>query len=489
MTDKILINAVDTEECRIARVKDNRLYEFHLETASRITRKSNIYKGIVARVEPSLQAVFVDYGDERHGFLQKQDIHNDYLQQPPQKDVSMRELIKPGQELLVQVTKDPIMHKGASLTTFLSIPGRYSVLMPGSTSRGVSKKIDDEDERKRLREIIDKINIPEGFGIILRTAAQGASKTVISKDINYLMRLWKNIKNKGMNKKAPATLHKERDLAMRVIRDYLTPDIKEILIDDAAVYDKVKTFVGVVTPRRTSIVKHYKSDKPIFTKHELENQIESIFENNVKLPSGGSIVLNQTEALVAIDVNSGKARQKASIEETALQTNLEAAEEVARQLRLRDMGGLVVIDFIDMKNRKSKASVEKALKAHLKTDKARTKVGRLSRFGLMEMSRQRLRQSIETSSFVPCDHCNGKGFVLATEKLGLNFLRKLRLETLKSSDTSVTGIVPVAVADYLLNRKKSELLELETRRDLTITIKGDPGMHCNESRIVFDEKE
>ena len=486
MSTKILINAIDPEECRIAKVKENRLEEFHHETAARATTKSNIYKGIVARVEPSIQAAFIDYGEERHGFLQKQEIHSDYFQQG-ESDRSIKELIKNGQELLVQVTKDPIMHKGAALTTFLSIPGRYSVLMPGSQTRGVSKSITDEDERKRLRDIIDKLSLPENFGLILRTAARDASKTVIQKDARYLMRLWKTIKKKGINKKAPAALYQERDLAIRSIRDYLTTDISEILIDDAATFQEVKDFIQLVSPKHAAAVKHYKSDKPIFTKHELEHQIASIFENKVKLPSGGSIVLNQTEALVAIDVNSGKSKQGLTIEETALQTNLEAGEEVARQLRLRDMGGLIVIDFIDMRTRKNKTAVEKNLKAHLKDDKARTRVGNISRFGLLEMSRQRLRQSIESSSFVPCSQCGGQGYVMATEKVGINFLRRLRLETLKNEGQNITCVLPPDVATYILNRKKSELLALESRRNATITIQADPSIPRDESRIELEK--
>ncbi|OQX62773.1 MAG: ribonuclease [Desulfococcus sp. 4484_241] len=473
MTDKILINAVDTEECRIARVKDNRLCEFHLETTSHATTKSNIYKGVVVRVEPSLQAVFVDYGEER------------YFQGGKVED-SIKDLIKVGQEVLVQVVKDPIMHKGAALTTFLSLPGRFCVLMPGRNNRGVSKKIEDEDERKRLKGILDSLPLPDNFGIILRTAAQGASKTVIAKDMRYLMRLWKTIKKEGMKKKAPAVLHREQDFAVRAIRDYLTPDIEEILIDEPSVYQDVKNFISLVSPKHAKTVKLYNGEKPLFTKHELENQIASIFENTVKLSSGGSIVLDQTEALVAIDVNSGKSRQKHSIEETALQTNLEAAEEIARQLRLRDMGGLIVIDFIDMKHRKNNSLVEKTLKKHLKDDKAKTSIGKISKFGLLEMSRQRLRQSIETSSMTPCPHCKGRGYVMAIEKRGVNVIRRLRLESLKHKGENVTCFVPWEVADFLLNKKRKELIDIEEKRGVAIRVEGDPVLGPEESRFVFE---
>jgi ribonuclease E len=484
MTAKILINAVDPEECRIAKVIDNRLDEFHLEASARAMTKSNIYKGIIARVEPSLQAAFVDYGESRHGFLQKQEIHSDYFQHGD-SNAPIQNLIKPGQEMLVQVTRDPLMNKGAALTTFLSIPGRYCVLMPGSTTIGISKQINDDEERKRLKEILGKISIPDNIGIIMRTAAKEATKTVVASDIRYLLRLWKSIKEKGIASTAPASLHKERNLAVRVIRDYLTADIAEILIDEPSIYQEVKDFVAVVSPKHSKIVKPYSGAKPIFTKHQLEEQIESIFSKSVKLPSGGSIVLNQTEALVAIDVNSGKLKQSGSIEETAVQTNLEAAEEIARQLRLRDLAGLIVIDFIDMKTRAHNSAVEKCVKTNLKNDKARTRVGAISRFGLLEMSRQRLRQSLETSSFVTCDHCGGKGYILAADKLGVRFLRKLQLETLKNNGSNVTGLVPMDVADYLLNRKKSDLLELETRRGLVITIKGDAALPRDESKIIW----
>ncbi len=487
MSSKILINAVDPEECRIAKVKDSHLEEFHIDSAAREITRGNIYKGVITRVEPSLQAVFVDYGAERHGFLQKHEIHRDYFQDNHSGDRSIKNVVKRGQELLVQITKDPIMNKGAMLTTFVSLPGRHVVLMPGSKNRGISRKVEDEKERKRLKDIINKLKLPEGFGIIVRTAGVNCTKTLISKDLRYLLRMWKNIKEKGMKEKAPALLYKERNLAVRSIRDYFTPDVTEILIDDKAVYDEIKDFLHIISPTHTKIVKLHKVPKPIFTKHQLENQIASIFESRVKLASGGSIVIDQTEALVAIDVNSGKATHKKSIEQTALMTNLEAAEEVARQLRLRDLGGLIVIDFIDMKDAKHKSEVEKAMKTHLKIDKARTKIGKISKFGLMEMSRQRIRPSIEYGGYESCLYCQGKGLVPSTETLGLGFLRKLRLETLKDGIASVKGIVPLEVADYLLNKKRKEILGLEVRRNLSITIEGDSSMTPGESNIICEK--
>jgi len=487
MTSKILINAVDPDECRIAKIKDNKLEEFHFESASREITHGNIYKGVIIRIEPSLQAVFVDYGTEKNGFLQRQEIHSDYFQDAQNGNLSLQNILKRGQELLVQISKDPDAKKGAMLTTYISLPGRHIVLMPGSKTRGISRKIEDEAERKRIKEIIDGINLPEGFGIIVRTAGLECTKTTISNDLKHLMRLWKNIKEKGIKETAPALLYKDKHLVVRSIRDYFTSDVTEILIDDAEVYQEVRDFLKVVSPKDTKIVKQYRGEKPIFTKYELESQIGTIFESRVDLKSGGTIIIEKTEAMVTIDVNSGKATQKKSVEDTALTTNLEAAEEVARQLRLRDLGGLIVIDFIDMRDSKHKAQVERAMRTHVKGDKAKTKIGKISQFGLMEMSRQRLRPSIEFGSFTPCSRCKGKGLIPSTEILSLRFLRKLRLETLKENPSRlVRGIVPVDVADYLLNKKRKDLLDMENRRGITIRIESDAEMLPGEDRIVME---
>ncbi len=486
MNSKILINAVDQEECRIAKVTDSKLEEFHIESASREITQGNIYKGVITRIEPSLQAVFVDYGAERHGFLQRNDIHRDYFHDSPNGDHHLGAIVKRGQQVLVQITKDPIAQKGAMHTTFISLPGRYMVLMPGSDSRGISRKIESEEERQRLKDILGSLKLPDEYGVIVRTAGANCNKTQLSKDFNYLMRLWKNIKTSVGREQAPALLYKERNLVLRSIRDSFTADITEILIDDAPVYYEVKDFIKIISPKHIKIVKLYKGDRPLFTKFQLENQIASIFDNRVPLVSGGSIVIEQTEALVAIDVNSGKATQKKSIEETALQTNREAAEEIARQLRLRDLGGLIVIDFIDMRELRNRAEIERAMKNFIKTDKARIKVGRISGFGLMQMSRQRIRPSIEFSSYVPCKNCQGKGVTPSTETLVLSFLRKLRLETLKGDLTSVKGVVPPDVARYLLNKKRKEILDLEMRRNLRITIEGDGAMSPGESDIIIN---
>lgn len=483
MIRKILINALDSDETRIAAIKDNKLEQFHIETTARQVTQGNIYKGTVTRVEPSLQAVFVDYGEPKNGFLQKNEIHKDYFQEVESKDKSLYNLIKKGQELIVQVTKDPINQKGAMLTTFISLPGRLSVLMPGTTTKGVSRKIDDEDERKRLVNIIKKMKIPAGFGMIIRTAGRNATKTLLTADLRYLMRAWKNIDKKAMNSKAPSLLYKEQTLAVRSLRDYFTTDVTEILIDSDEVFKEVKDFIGVIAPKQKKIVKQFKGEKPIFTKHQLEDQIASIYRKQSSLKSGGFLVIEQTEALVSIDVNSGKSTKKKNIEETAFHTNLEACEEVARQLRLRDMGGLIVVDFIDMKERRHKAEVTKTLKKHLKSDKAKTKVGGITQFGLLEMSRQRIRHSITYGSHEPCRICSGRGQVPSVETQGLAFLRLLNLRTIKPDVQQVNGQVPTDVAAYLLNKKREEISYIEQKRKVSINIEGVSQMIPGQSNI------
>lgn len=486
MSSKILINAIDPEECRIAKVKESRLEEFQIESARREIIHGNIYKGVITRIEPSLQAVFVDFGGDRNGFLQLHEIHSDYFQEIPAGKREITNLVKKGQALLVQVTKDPVMRKGAMLTTFISLPGRHVVLMPGTNNRGISRKIESEKERNRLKEIIAGLKIPTDFGIIIRTAGQECTKTQLSKDLNYLLRLWKNIKRRGMQDTAPASIYKERSLSVRSIRDYFTPDVTEILIDDDAVFQEVKNFLNIISPKHKRIVKRYTADRPIFTKFQLEDQITTIFDSRVSLKSGGSIVIEQTEALVSVDVNSGKATQKRSIEETALTTNLEAAEEVARQLRLRDLGGLIVVDFIDMRDTKNRSKVERELRAFTKLDKARIRIGRISQFGLLEMSRQRLAPSIDFGNLVTCAYCRGKGWTPSTETLALRFLRRLKMETSKSGMQSIHGIAPREVADYVLNKKRKEISEIEIRRGVSIHIQGDVKMLPDECQVTCD---
>ncbi len=487
MSIKILINAIDPEECRVAKVKANKLEEFYIESAAREITQGNIYKGVISRIEPSLQAVFVDYGAERHGFLQKHEIHSDYFQDSESGDHSIDKIVKRGQEVMVQVTKEPFMKKGAMLTTHISLAGRHLVLMPGSDKLGISRKIEDEEERNRLKDLMDKLKPPEGFGLIVRTVGINSTKTLLSRDLKYLLRLWKTIKQSVMKEPAPALIYRERDLVLRSIRDYFTPDVNEILIDNPSVYHEVRKFIKIISRKHHKIVRLYKGAKPIFTKFEIENQIAPIFESRVNLKSGGSIVIEQTEALVSIDVNSGKSTQERSIEKTAFLTDLEAAEEIARQLRLRDLGGLIVIDFIDMQEPKHRSEVERRLRSCAGDDKAKTKVGKISRFGLLEMSRQRIRPSIEFGTYLTCRHCQGKGLVASTETLAVGFLRKLSLETLKPGITSVKGVVPADVADYLLNKKRKEIAELEERRTLSVVIEGAQSMAPGDSKIIFSD--
>ena len=487
MTKKILINALDSDENRIAALTDNKLEQFHIETSAREITQGNIYKGVVTRVEPGLQAVFVDFGSGKNGFLQKNEIHKDYFQDVAKNEKKLQNLINKGQELIVQVTKDPISQKGAVLTTFISLPGRLSVLMPGSNNRGVSRKIPDEAERKRLSGILKKLKIPEDFGMIVRTAGKGATKTMLNADLRYLMRIWKNIDKESLKCEAPSILYKEQTLAVRSLRDYFTSDVKEILIDNSEIYKEVKDFISIIAPKQKKIVKLFTGSKPIFSKYQLEDQIASIYRREVGLKSGGFIVIEQTEALVSIDVNSGKSTQKKNIEETAFHTNLEACEEVARQLRLRDMGGLIVIDFIDMKNSRHKAEITKTLKNYLKSDKAKTKVGGISQFGLLEMSRQRIRHSITFGSYETCRFCKGRGQTPSVETQGLAFLRQLNMRTVKQEIKEVTGYVPIEVAAYLLNKKRHDLAEIEAKRDVCIAIEGNADMIAGENKIIINE--
>ncbi len=486
MTKKILINALDPDEHRIAAIKDNKLEQFHIETTAIQVTQGNIYKGVVTRVEQSLQAVFVDYGAQKNGFLQKNEIHKDYFQDVKSNNKALFNLIKKGQELIVQVTKDPISMKGAMLTTYISLPGRLSVLMPGNTTRGVSRKINDEDERKRLVNIVKTMKFDDGFGMIVRTAGRDATKTMFNADLRYLMRVWKNIDEKAIKNNVPSLLYKEQTLAVRSLRDYFTSDVKEILIDNPDVFKEVKDFIMVIAPKQKKIVRLFKGEKPIFTKYQLEEQIASIYKKEASLKSGGFLVVEQTEAMVTIDVNSGKSTKKKNIEETAFHTNLEACEEVARQLRLRDMGGLIVVDFIDMKERNHKAEITKALKKHLKSDKAKTKVGGITKFGLLEMSRQRIRHAITYGSYEACRHCKGRGQIPSVETQGLALLRQLNLKSLKPEIKEITGVVPKEVATYLLNKKREELIDIESKRKILITIEGDPDMVSGESNTFIN---
>ncbi|MBC8418837.1 MAG: Rne/Rng family ribonuclease [Proteobacteria bacterium] len=476
-TTKMLINAVEAEEYRIAVIKEGLLDGFYIETTTAEQKKGNIYKGVVERIEPSLQACFVDYGSDKNGFLSASDIHPEYysVEHEPSKDRAfppIEKILKKGQELLVQVTKEMPGQKGAQLTTYLSLAGRYLVLMPGSKG-GISKKIEEEEERRRLKSIMTTFNLPEGVGYIVRTAAQQQNKNELSRDLNRLLRMWKNIKQNVKEASPLSLVHKEQDVCLRTLRDYFTSEIAEVLVDDKETFSKVKRYMKIISPRHQRRVKLLKEKRPIFAQYEIEKQIESIYQSRVPLKSGGSIVIDPTEALIAIDVNSGRGRTGKDVETTAFRTNIEAAQEIARQLRLRDMGGLVVIDFIDMKDKKHIREVEKKLRDKTKDDRAKISVSSISKFGLLELSRQRLRPSIESMTYHTCNYCQGRGIVPAVETASLSFLRRIRMGVSRKGVVHVKGSLSVEVAAYLQNKKRKDLAQLESRYGVEISLKAD----------------
>jgi ribonuclease E len=459
----------EPEEYRLAIVSGKKLEEFYIETTTRENTRGNIYKGVVVNIQPSLQAAFVDFGTEKNGFLQLPEIHPEYYhKEPPEegKRVRIQEALRPGQELMVQVVKEATPTKGAFLTTYVSLPGRYLVLMPGSKHGGISRQIEDERQRQRLRQIISQLSVPDGIHLIVRTAGENRTKRDLSRDFRYLLRLWKNIKATAQETEAPTLLYQERDLTIRAIRDYFTANVKKIRVDNKEVYKRVKDFMAVVSPRHRWLVKLYKEKRPIFAEYELENQIETIYSNRVYLKSGGFLVIDTTEALVAVDVNSGRSSREKKLEETAFKTNMEAAVEVPRQLRLRDLGGL-----------------------EFKKDRAKTEMGRISKFGLMEVSRQRLRPSVHSSSYVSCLRCSGTGVVRSTEATALTYLRKIWLELSRGKANQVHGSFSKEVADYLLNKKRAELLKLENRYAANIQIEGRQDITPGEGQLKFSQIE
>jgi ribonuclease E len=468
---RMLFNATHAEQLRVAIVDGQKLLDLDIETAGREQRKSNIYKGLVTRVEPSLEACFVDYGEERHGFLPFKEISRQYFK--PGVDVSRARIgdaISEGQELIVQVEKEERGNKGAALTTFVSLAGRYLVLMPNNPrGGGVSRRVEGED-RQELREAIDQLDVPAGMSVIARTAGLGRAVEELQWDLKYLLQLWKAITDAVQQVKAPELIYLESSLVIRAIRDYFHPEIGEILIDTEDVYNQAKTFVDLVMPDVAARVKRYRDDVPLFSRFQIEHQIETAHSRQVPLPSGGAIVIDHTEALVAIDVNSAQATRGSDIEETALRTNLEATDEVARQLRLRDLGGLIVIDFIDMEDARNQRAVEQRLKDALHHDRARVQMGKISRFGMMELSRQRLRPALSEGSHVTCPRCNGVGQVRDTDSSALHILRIVQEEAMKENTAAVHAQVPVDVATYLLNEKRSDLTKLEARLKVSIVL-------------------
>jgi ribonuclease E len=468
---RMLFNATHSEELRVAIVDGQKLIDLDIESAGHESRKSNIYKGVVTRVEPSLEACFVSYGEERHGFLPFKEISKSYFKPGVEASKArIQDAIAEGQELLVQVDKEERGNKGAALTTYVSLAGRYLVLMPNNPrGGGVSRRVEGED-RQELREIMDRLELPSGMSLIARTAGIGRTQEELQWDLNYLMQLWRAIDGAAGSSSGAFLIYQESSLVIRAIRDYFTPDIGEILIDTDDIYEQARQFMGHVMPDTVGRVKRYKDPTPLFSRFQIEHQIETAYSRLVPLPSGGAIVIDHTEALVAIDVNSARATRGSDIEETAFRTNLEAAEEAARQMRLRDLGGLIVIDFIDMENAKNQREVEQRVKDALHHDRARVQAGKISRFGLMELSRQRLRPALNEGTHITCPRCNGTGVIRDIESSALHMLRVIQEEAMKESTASVHAQVPVEVATYLLNEKRAEIAKLEARVKVEIVL-------------------
>jgi ribonuclease E len=493
MIRKMLINAEDAEESRVAIVADGILEEFDIETSHKEQNKSNIYKGVVVKVEAGLQAAFVEYGGKRAGFLPLGEVHPTCYADPDLAKrggrVRIHDVLKRNQELLVQVVKDEIGTKGAALSTYISLPGRYLVLMPGVDATRVSRKIEDEAQRRQLKEIVAQLAPPPGTGVIIRTAGLDRTKQELQRDMAYLLKLWETILAQGKELPAPSVVYEESDLVIRSIRDYFTPDIAEILVDDREVFKRAREFLQAIMPRYVSRIKMYRERRPIFSKYQLEEQIEAIFEDKIPLKSGGSIVIERTEAMVSIDVNSGRSTQERGMEETAFKTNMEAGEEIARQLRLRDLGGLVVIDFIDMRDRKHIQEVERSLKNALKRDKARTEMSRISKFGLLEVSRQRLKPALQDETTLPCPHCKGQGLIRSKESLGLTVLRRIQAAAVKGSLLAAKAKVPLDAANYLLNEKRDRLLKLEQEYGIRIHVEGDATLTGSLFNLALEKKD
>ena len=490
---RMLINATHPEELRVALVDGQRLFDLDIESSSREQKKANIYKGRITRVEPSLEAAFVDFGAERHGFLPLKEISKEYFKKSPgqiEGKINIKDVVSEGQEVIVQVDKEERGNKGAALTTFISLAGRYLVLMPNNPrAGGISRRIEGE-ERAQLKEAMNNVQVPKAMGIIVRTAGIGRTTEELQWDLDYLVQFWEAITQAAGERKAPFLIHQESNVIIRAVRDYLRQDIGEVLIDAANVYEDVLNFVRAVMPTFENKIKLYKDEIPLFSRYQIEGQIETAFQREVKLPSGGSIVIDPTEALVSIDINSSRATKGQDIEETALQTNLEAAEEIARQLRLRDMGGLIVIDFIDMTPAKHQREVEQKMREALEIDRARVQVGKISRFGLLEMSRQRLRPSLGETRSEVCPRCEGQGTIRGIESLALSIMRLIYEESSKEKTGEVRAIVPVSVATFLLNEKRKQLADIESRQSVQVVVVPVPHMetpHFEILRIRQDE--
>ncbi|MFP3983939.1 MAG: ribonuclease E/G [Desulfurivibrionaceae bacterium] len=495
LATKLLINADSPEEVRIAFLENGKVEDFHVETVSSAQIKSNIYKGRIETVEPNLQAAFVDIGIGKNGFLPFSDIHPEYYCKEVSrathwKDLNIQDMVSKGQEVLVEVVKEATGNKGPSLTTYLSMPGRYVVLMPGSASHGISRKIDDPERRARLKEIMDSVKIPEEIGYIVRTASHNVTKKSIVQDIRYQLNLWKEIKKSVQSMPTPSLVYQEQNIIDRYLRDHFNPDIQEILVDDKDTLEQVEKFLKLLPAKQQKTrVRLHKEARPIFNIYQVEEQIEKMYQPEVPLPSGGSIIINPTEALVAVDVNSGSTSKDANFEETIYLANMEAAEELARQLRLRDLGGLVVVDFIDMRSKQHRREVERKLKEAMKKDKAKVTTGRISQFGLLQLSRQRLGPPIQRGSYVVCQHCQGSGMVRSVETTALAHLRKIQTKAIKKTTSRIKCRFPLSVAQYLLNRKRAEIVALENKYQVVIDIEAEPDMTPAQAEISLENGE
>ena len=501
MSKEMLINNLQGQECRIAIVEDGQLQELYIERSSSSSHVGNIYKGRITNIEPGIQAAFVDFGIGKNGFLHISDVRPQYFskghdaaiesvgrKRPEHSRPPVQQFFKRGQEVVVQVTKEGIGTKGPTLTTYLSIPGRFLVMMPGMSRLGVSRKIEDEEIRAKVRAMLNELKVPDSMGFIVRTAGMDSPKRELQRDLNYLLRLWKSVERRIEASQAPAAIYQESDLVIRTIRDIYNSDVKRVICDRQADARKVREFVNVVMPRKGNVIEVYTGKEGLFHDAGLEEEIEGMYARRVNLPSGGSLVIDQTEALVAIDINSGRMREHSNSEDTARKTNVEAATEIGRQLRIRDMGGMVVIDFIDMMNDKHRHEVEKALKDAIKPDRAKSKILRMSQFGLVEMTRQRMRPSLKQSIYRPCKHCDGTGVVKSEQSQTIHVMRALQALCADEDVAAMRLSVPLAVAADLNNEHRRQLHELEDGTGKDITINGQADLHAGDLLIEYTDR-
>ena len=495
----MLINVADRDECRIALTHNGKLEELFMERTSAESHVGNIYKGLITNVEPSIQAAFVDFGLGKNGFLHISDVQPQYFtdrksdpenvgKKTPRRDrPPIQKCLRRGQTVIVQITKEGIGTKGPTLTTYLAIPGRYLVMMPGMSRLGVSRKIEDEDVRRSVRDLLGQLDLPKGMGFILRTAGVDKTKRELKQDLNYLSRLWKTVAGRIRSKAAPAELYQESDLVTRTIRDVYTSEVSRIIVDDERIAERAREFLSIVMPRGKNPVEVYEGKEPLFHKYGIESEIQKIHSRHVPLPSGGSLVIDSTEALVAVDVNSGRFRSPTNAEETALRINLEAADEIARQLRLRDLGGVIICDFIDMRLDRNRRALEQALRKALRAHKEKARILRMSQFGIIEITRQRQRASIKGSIYEDCPHCRGTGQIKSVESMTLDAMRMLRLAVYRDDVHTVQLRVNPTVASHLLNRRRGALHNLETLTDKRIIILADES--CGLDQAAFECKD